>query len=118
MNGWCYGGHGRKKTKKELKPVVRDWLFAVEALSTFLTEVEGIMNSRPLTAASGGINNLELITPYHLLICKWSYHLCIFQKQKISLRNKWKAVKAATDMFWKRWMKEYLPTNKKVADGK
>ena len=58
-----------KKTKKELKSVVRDQVFAVEALSAFLTEVESIINSRPLTAASDDINDLELITPYHLLIC-------------------------------------------------
>ena len=44
-------------------------MFAVEALSTFLTEVESIMNSRPLPATSDGINDLELITPYHLSIC-------------------------------------------------
>ena len=58
-----------KKTKKELKSIVRDRIFAVEALSTFLTEVESITNSCPLTAASDNINDLELITPYHLLIC-------------------------------------------------
>ena len=44
-------------------------MFAVEALPTFLTEVESIINSRPLTVTSDDINDLELITPYHLLIC-------------------------------------------------
>ena len=58
-----------KKTKKELKLIVRYQLFVVEALFTFLTEVESIINSRPLTATSDGISDLELITPYHLLIC-------------------------------------------------
>ena len=36
-----------KITKKLLRSIVRD-----EALSIFLTEVEGIINSRPLTIAS------------------------------------------------------------------
>ena len=44
-------------------------MFSAEALSTFLTQVESIMNSRPLTATSDGINDLELITLYHLSIC-------------------------------------------------
>ena len=79
-----------KKTKKELKSIVRDRIFAVEAFSTFLTEVESVVNNHPLTAVSDNINDLELITPYHVSICKWrqNYHLCIFQ-QKISLKKKW-----------------------------
>ena len=58
-----------KKTKKELKSIVRYQMFAVEALPTFLTEVESIINSRPLTVTGDDINDLELISPYHLLIC-------------------------------------------------
>ena len=44
-------------------------MFAVEALSTFLIEVESIINSRPLTETSDDVNDLELITPYRLFIC-------------------------------------------------
>lgn len=47
-----------KKTKKELKPIVRDEIFADEALSTFLMEVESRMNSHHFTAASDSINDL------------------------------------------------------------
>lgn len=47
-----------KKIKKELKSIARDGIFADEALSTFLMEVESMMNSHYLTAASGGINDL------------------------------------------------------------
>ena len=101
-----------KITKKALKSIVRDRIFTDEALSTFLTEVESIINIGPLIAASDEFNNLELITQYHLLIGKSSPNCkpCVFQKQDISLRKKWKAVQAATEMFWKRWLKEYLPT--------
>ena len=51
------------------------------------------MNSRPLTVASDGTNDLELINPIpSFMKPKWSpnYQLCIFQEQKISLRKKWK----------------------------
>ena len=50
-----------KKITKELKSIVRYQMFVVEALSTLLTEVESIINSRPLTATSDAINDLELI---------------------------------------------------------
>ena len=83
-----------KITKKALKSIVSDRIFTDEALSTFLTEVESIINSRPLTAASDDINDLEPITPNHFLIGKSSpnYRSCVSQEQDISLRKKWKAV--------------------------
>ena len=56
-----------KLTKKALKTTVNDRLFTEEALSTFLTEVESIINSRSLTPASDDIDDLEPITPKHLL---------------------------------------------------
>ena len=81
-------------------------------MSTCLTEVESRINSHPLTAASGYINDLEPNTPNQLLIGKSSpnYRPCVSQEQDINLRKKWKAVQAATEMFSKRWLKEYLPT--------
>ena len=83
-----------KITKKALKSIVSDRIFTDEALSTFLTEVESIINSRPLTAASDDINDLEPITPNHFLIGKSSpnYRSCVSQEQDISLRKKLKAV--------------------------
>ena len=107
-----------KKTKKEWKSIVRDQMFAVKALFTFLIEVESIINSRPLTETSDDVNDLELITPYCLFICNWcpNYHLRIFQEQKIRFAKKWKAVQAASDIFWKRWMKKYLPKLKEKVD--
>ena len=38
-----------KLTKRALKTIVKDRLFTEDALSTFLTEAESIINSRPLT---------------------------------------------------------------------
>ena len=46
-----------KITKKALKLIVRDRIFIDEALSSFFTKVESIINSRPLTA-SDDINDL------------------------------------------------------------
>ena len=86
-----------KITKKVLKSIARDRIFTEEALSTFLTEVKSIINSRPLTVPCDYINDLEPITPNHILIGKSSpnYNSCVFQEQDISLRTKWKAVQAA-----------------------
>ena len=82
-----------------------------EALSTFLTEVESIINSRPLTPASDDIDYLEPITPSHLLLGRPSpnYQPCVTNTEDINLRNRWRAVQATTDIFWRRWLKEYVP---------
>ena len=78
MDGWCCGILGQN-TKEVLKSIVRDRIFTDESLSTFLTDVERIINSRPFTAASDDINDVEPITLNHLLIGKSNpnYRSCI-----------------------------------------
>ena len=100
-----------KLTKKALKTTVNGRLFTEEVLSTFLTEVESIINSRPLTPASDDIDYLEPITPSHLLLGRPSpnYQPCVTNTEDINLRNRWRAVQATTDIFWRRWLKEYVP---------
>ena len=99
-----------------LKLFFRDRIFTDKAFSTFLTEVESIINSRPLTTGGNNINCLEPVTPNNLLIGKLSpnYKPCIFQEQDISLRKNGKQFKQRLTCFrksgWKstcqHWLKE------------
>ena len=100
-----------KLMKRALRMIAKDRLFTEEALSTFLTEVESIINSRPLTPASDDIDNLEPIIPNHLLFGRPSpnYQPCVTNSEDINLRKKWRAVQAITDIFWQSWLKEYVP---------
>ena len=34
----------------------------------------------------------------------------IHKDKEINLRRKWRSVQAATQIFWKRWLNEYLPS--------
>ena len=88
MDGWCYGVHCQNN-KKGVKVNCQRQNISAEALSTFLTEVERITNSCPLTAANIDINDLEPITPNHVLIGKASpdYMLSVPQEQDISIRK-------------------------------
>ena len=69
-----------KIEKTSLKSIMRDWIFTDEALSTFLKEAESLISIGPLIAACDEFNDLELITPHHLLIGKSSpnYKPCVF----------------------------------------
>ena len=49
--------------KKHLKAVVEDRLLSEFALQTLFTEVEFIMNNRPILAASDDPADLESLTP-------------------------------------------------------
>ena len=57
-----------KLTKLRLKAITRDRLFKEEALSTYLKEVEAVVNNRPFTSISDDVTDLELLTPNHFLI--------------------------------------------------
>ena len=82
-----------------------------ESLSTFLCEVENIINSRPLTTVSDDPNDLEPLTPNHLLQQKQPTSLPpgIFHPSDNYSRKQWRQVQYLTNIFWSRWMKEYLP---------
>ena len=101
-----------KTVKRALRTITREHLFTEDALTTFLCEVESIVNQRPLTPNSDNIDDFEVLTPYHFLLGSQSFNPSPgdFNDSQINLRTKWKAVQAATNMFWRRWTKEYLPT--------
>ena len=101
-----------KLVKKSLKAITHDRLFTDESLHTFLCEVESITNSRPLTPNSDEPNDLETLTPNHFLLGHCSDNLSPgkFELNELECKRKWRSVQAATNMFWERFTKEYIPS--------
>ena len=54
--------------RKILNSVVRQQTLDDENLTTFMCEVENIINSRPLTAVSNDVKDLQPLTP-NMLLC-------------------------------------------------
>lgn len=81
-------------------------------LLTLLTEVEAILNGRPLTPVSDDPNDFEPLTPNHFLLGRPSPNLMASAEYDIrsAPRQKWKHVQSLVNQFWDRWSKEYLTT--------
>jgi len=57
-----------KSAKNHLKHIVSDAALTLEEMYTVLTQIEAVMNSRPLTSFSTDPNNLSYITPGYFLV--------------------------------------------------
>ena len=101
-----------QSAKKHLKVIVGDRLLSEIALRTLFTEVEFIMNNRPIVAASDDPADLEALTPNHFLLQRKAAGLPpgIFIREDHLGRKQWRKMQYLTDVFWKRWISEYLPT--------
>ena len=85
-----------------------------EGLSTLMCLVEGIINGRPLTKLSDDPNDPAPLMPNHLLLLRpgRSKPPGVFVPQD-QYRRHWRQVQYLADLFWSRWLKEYLPTLQK-----
>ena len=101
-----------RSSKEVLCGLVQKKVLTDSQLITFLTEVERILNSRPLTHISENIDDLDALTPNHILLGRHrNWHtITDISESDITSRNKWKQVQALQASFWQRWVKEYLPT--------
>ncbi len=81
-----------------------------ESLQTLFCEIEAIINSRPLTCVSSDPNDIEPLTPNHLLLMKNHQNLppVTSEFSGACIRRSWRQVQYLADVFWRPWLKEYL----------
>ena len=82
-----------------------------ETLRTFLTEAEGIVNSRPLTIEDIHDPDSPPLTPNQILTMKSKLVLPppgVFQQADVYCRKRWRIAQHLANCFWSRWRKEYL----------
>lgn len=83
-----------------------------EGLATLMCEVESIVNSRPITKSSDDPRDLEALTPNHLLLLRGCPNNApgIFDSADCYSRRRWRQVQYLANIFWRRWVKEHLPS--------
>ena len=96
-----------------LRSLMKDFGHSVndESLRTLFTEVECIVNSRPLTFPSSDPQDLNPLTPNHILTMKSRVVLPPpgeFLRDDVYLKKRWRRVQYLVNVFWSRWKKEYI----------
>ena len=94
-----------------MKAVLGNQTVSDEVLSTVLTEVEFLLNGRPLTHVSMDPQDPEPITPNHFIHGGRCLNVPpgVFEKEEITGRKRWRASQAMVNEVWKRWLREYVP---------
>lgn len=98
--------------KRALKIVVGGSRLTDEVLHTVLTEIESMVNGRPLTYVSMDGRYFDPLTPNHLLLGCANANMSPgrFQEKERNSRKRWRQAQTMADHFWNRWRREYIPS--------
>ena len=101
-----------RTVRKLLRALIKEQVLDEESLSSLMCEVEAIVNGRPITKLSDDPRDLEPLTSNHLLLVRAGPAVPpgIFSKQDCYNKRRWRQVQYLADVFWRRWVREYLPS--------
>ena len=131
---WCFNPHGTshrgglwerivRSVKRILSALVSEQALSNEVLMTSMSEVEKILNDRPLVPVYDATDCINVLRPSDLLLQKASP---VPINDNVTLAETctkgWRQAQLIANTFWKRWMREYLPTlqtrvQKDICDG-
>ena len=99
-----------RSVRRILSAVSREQTLTEESLLTYLTEVERILNNRPLIPVRDDPAEPDALTPNHILLPRGS-SIPATDNADLRLRytRQWRQSQLMADTFWRRWLKEYIP---------
>ncbi|GFV99219.1 integrase catalytic domain-containing protein [Trichonephila clavipes] len=103
---------GVKSFKFHFKREAGNSRFTYKEFLTIMTQIEGILNSRPLTPLSTDIDDLSVLTPAHFLIGRpiTSINEPNIIHIETNRLNIYQRLTKIVQSIWKRWSNNYLST--------
>ena len=99
-----------RSVRRILTLLMKEQTLTDETLLTLMCEVESTINSRPITVVSDDPNDMEPLTPNHLLMMRGPPTPVMDEvDRRDAYRRRWKQVQYMAALFWRRWTREYLP---------
>lgn len=99
-----------KSFKHHFRRIVSNALLTFEEFYTICTQIEAILNSRPLIPLSEDPSDLSILTPSHFLIgdSLRSNLEPNLSEIKLNRLSRFQLLERIRQHFWARWSKEYL----------
>lgn len=98
-----------RSVKHHLRRVIGISLFTFEELITVLTQIEAILNSRPISPMSDDPEDYQVLTPGHILIGEPKSTIPDTTiRAPLSTLQRWQHLQQITQHFWQRWRQEYV----------
>lgn len=103
-------GAGVKSMKFHLKRVIADTLLTFEEMTTLLTQIEAVLNSRPLCPLTDDPDDFTALTPGHFIMgcAPTVISEPSLEYEKLSRLSRWQLLRQLLDSLWTRWSSEYL----------
>ena len=117
-----------RSVRKVMIAILKDTRLTDDSLVTLFCEVEAMVNSRPITKVSDSIHDTAALTPNHLLLLREGPPSPPGKFTSNDMyRRRWRHIQHLANLFWQKWLREYLPelqkrrkwlkTHRNVAEG-
>ncbi|XP_011883612.1 PREDICTED: uncharacterized protein LOC105570777, partial [Vollenhovia emeryi] len=106
-----------KSIKYHLRRTIGESVLTFEELTTLLTQIEAILNSRPLEPLSDDADDIAALTPGHFLV---GSPLTAIPEPSltdlaISRLSRWQLIQQKTQHFWTHWAAHYLQRQQAIS---
>ncbi|XP_037919508.1 uncharacterized protein LOC119656898 [Hermetia illucens] len=109
-----------KSVKYHLQRTIADTLLTYEDFSTFLAQVEAVLNSRPLSALTEDPDDLSALTPGHFIRGAPLNTIPepILNDVPTSRLSHFQRIQERLQYFWEHWSAEYLQSHQSISKWK
>ncbi|XP_036143579.1 uncharacterized protein LOC118645869 [Monomorium pharaonis] len=105
-----------KSTKYHLRRTIGETQLTFEELTTLLSQIEAILNSRPLEPLSDDPDDVSALTPGHFLIGNplTTIPEPSLDDLAVSRLSRWQFIQQRVQQFWSQWSAHYLQRQQSI----